>query len=65
MAIACYHCTGPQGKEKMEVRVGLSMNRTLKNKTKLGNSQKQRSPGSRKVRGAKTRREEEVGMNLV
>lgn len=51
MAIAHHHCTGLQrGKEKMKVRVGLSMNRTLKNKFKPGRKQKQRSPGSRKVR---------------
>lgn len=58
MAIACYHCTAlklalQQGKEKVEVRIGLSMNRTLKKKIKLGKRQKQRSPGSRKVRGSK------------
>lgn len=54
MAIAHHHCTGLQrGKEKMEVRVGLSMHRTLKKKIKLGRKQKQRSPGSRKVRGSR------------
>lgn len=54
MAIACYHCTGlQQGKEKMGVKVGLSMNRTLEKKTKLGKRQKQRSPASKKLRGSK------------
>lgn len=54
MAKACYHCTGlQQGKEKVEVRIGLSMNRTSKKKIKLGKRQKQRSPGSRKVKGSK------------
>lgn len=54
MAGVCYHCTGlQQGKEKMGVRVGLSMNRTSKNKTELGKRQKQRSPGSKKVTGGK------------
>lgn len=49
-----------------EVKVGLSTNRTLEKKTKLGKRQKQRSPGSKKEqRKAKSRRKEEVGMNLV
>lgn len=49
VATACYHFTGlQQGKERMEVRVGLSMNRTLEKKTKPGKRQKQRSLDSKK-----------------